>query len=252
MDQTDFAIVMVSGILIIIAIFLIILLKIFEKNKKIRQVVTLLPEITKIETYEAQPGKFMIRPLEIEELEKEFRSARDLQKKGSVIEMMEEKEDMSSGMPEKTIHRLNKTAQIPKGIKENPKEIKKETIKGSTGPIKEIFLSQPVLQSSEDNEKLKLEDLLIEIPNENTQMKAKRKRSSSKNLEKADKLIEKEIPEKKPMKRPIRKKNGKDRVPEQVSKKSDEKSPSKKIGIKVSKKEKKQAIVKENPGSGEL
>lgn len=247
MDQTDFAMVMVSGVLIIIAIFLVILLKIFEKNKKNREIVTLLPEITNIETYEAQPGKFVIRPQEIEELEKEFQSVRELQKKGSVIEMIEEQKGMSSEGPEKTIHRLNKTAQIPK-IKENPKEIKKETVKGSTGPIKEIFLSRPVFQSSEDNEKLKLEDFLIEIPNENTQMKAKRKSSSSKNLEKAGTLLEKETPEKKPMKRPARKKSEKDHVPEQVSKGSDEKSPRKKTGIKESKKEKKISNSKRKSG----
>jgi hypothetical protein len=41
-------------------------------------------------------------------------------------------------------------------------------------------------------------------------------------------------------------------VPEQVSKGYEQKSPIKKQGIKVSKKEKKQAIVNKNPVSGEL
>ncbi len=192
MDQIDFAILMVSGVLIIIAIFLFILFKIFGKKKKTWPIVTLLSEFTKIEPHESQPEKFVIRSQEIEGLEKEFRLARDFQKMESLKEIIMEK--------------------------------KEETLKGSTEPIKEILLSQPVLQSIEDNEKLKLEDILIEIRDENTQKKAKKKRT----------------PEKKPMKRPVRKKSEKDHVPEQVSKVSEEKSSRKKPGKKVNPKKKKQ------------
>jgi len=158
MDQTDFAIAMVSGILIIIVIFLFILFKIFAKKKKTRQIVTLLPDITKIETHETRPGKYEIKPQEIEGLEKEF----------------------PSEYPEKTITPLNEM-QIPKGIKDGMKE------------------------SNEENEKLKLEDILIEIREQNTQQKAKKKSSTRKNLEKVNKLKEMEVSEKKPGKRPGKK-----------------------------------------------
>lgn len=238
MDQTDFAIAIVSGILIIIVIFLFILFKIFAKKKKSRQIVTLLPEITKIETHETQPGKFEIKPQEIEGLEKEFQLARDLQKKGSGIEIMgEQREYMSTVYPEKTIVPLNET-QIPKGIK--------ETLKESTRPIKEISLSQPVFQSSEENEKLKLKDILIEIRDQNTQQKVKKKSFIRKKIEKVDNLKEMGVTEKKPKKRPSRNKSEKDHVLEQVSKKYEEKSPGKRPGKKVSKTKKIKAIVNEN------
>lgn len=153
MDQTDFAIAMVNGVLIIIiAILLLFLFKIIGKKKNAKQNDTVLPDINKIEL-------------------------RELQKKGSEIEIMEEQ--------------------------------KKEPLKGSTEPIKEITLSQPVILSSEENEK--------------TKKKARTKRSSSKNLEKAEKLKEIEISEKKPRKKP---------------------------GKKVSTKKKTQAIVNQNPVSG--
>jgi hypothetical protein len=224
MDQTDFAIAMVSGILIIIVIFLFILFKIFAKKKKSRQIVALLPEITKIETHETQPGKFEIKPQEIEGLEKEFQLARDLQKKGSGVEIMgEQRENISSVFPVKTIT-----------------------------PIKEISLPQPVFQSNEENEKLKLEDILIEIRDENTKRKAKKKSSSMKNLEKVEKLKEMKVPDKKPLKRPISKKSEKDHVPEQVSKGVEEKSTRKKQGKKIITKKKKEEIVNENPGPDEL
>lgn len=219
MDQTDFAIAMVSGVLIIIAIFLFVLFKIFGKKKNAKLNGTALPDIDKIEPREFQPEKFGIRTGGIEGLEKEFQLARELQKRESVIEIMgEQNEEKSSIEPEKKIRLMNETAQIQK-------EKNEETLKGSTEPIKEITLSQPVILSNEDNEKLKLEDILIEIRDEKTTKKARTKRSSSKNLEKADKLKEREIPEKKPRKKP---------------------------GKKVSKKEKTQSIVNENPESGEL
>jgi hypothetical protein len=132
------------------------------------------------------------------------------------------------------------------------KDTIEEPLKGSSGPKKEETVSQSVIQSIEENEKLKLEDVLIEIRDENTPKKPKKKISSSKNLEKIDKLKEKESPEKNHLKRPIRKKSEKDYVPQQVFKVSEEKSPGKKPVKKVSAKKKKQAIVNENPGSGEL
>jgi hypothetical protein len=229
MDQTDFAIVMVSGVLIIIAIFLFILFRIFEKKKKTSHILTLLPEITKIETHETEPGKFEIKPQEIEGLEKEFQLAREQQKKGSGIEIMGEKREyISSVFPEKTIVPLKET-QISTGIK--------ETLKESSMPIKEISLSQPVFQSIEENRKLKLEDILIEVRNENTKKKVKKTSSSRKNLEKV---------EKKPTIKPFRNKIEKDQSPEQVSKVYEEKSSGKKPGKKVSKIKKIQSIVNEN------
>jgi len=229
MDQTDFAIAMVSGVLIIIAIFLFILFKIFGKKENATLIGMALPDIDKIE-------------------------AREPQKKGSVIEIMgEQKEDISSVESEKTIRPLNETAQIPKEKKEETlKDKNEEPLKGLTEPIKEITLSQPVILSSEENEKLKLQDILIEIRDEKTIKKARMKRSSSKNLEKAEKIKERENPEKKPMKRPVQKKRAKDHVPKEVSKGYEEKSPIKKQGIKVNKKEKKQSLANENPVSGEL
>lgn len=238
MDQTDFAIAMVSGILIIIVIFLFILFKIFAKKKKSRQIVTLLPEITKIETHETQPGKFEIKPQEIEGLEREFQLARDLQKKGSGIEIKgEQREYKSSVFPVKTNTTLNEM-QIPKGIKEGMKE--------SSEPVKEKSLSQIVFQSSEENEKLKLEDILIEIRDQNTQQKAKKKSFIRKKIEKVDNLKEMEVTEKKPKKRLYRNKSEKDHVLEQVSKGFEEKSPWKRPGKKVSKTKKVPAIVNEN------
>lgn len=201
MDQTDFALLMVSGVLVIISFFLFILFKIFGKKKKNRPIVTLLPETTKKKSHESQPEKFVIRPQEIEGLEKEFHLARDIQKMESVKEIILEKKD--------TIE---------------------EPLKGSSGLKKEEKVYQSVIQSIEENEKLKLEDILIENRDENTPKKAKKKIISSKNLEKTDKFKERETPEKKPMKRPIGKKPVK----------------------KVSAKKKKQAIVNENPGSGEM
>ena len=246
MDQTDFAIVMVSGVLIIIAIFLFILFKIFGKKKKKWPIVTLLPETIKKEPHGSQPEKFVIRPLEIEGLEKEFQMARDLQKMEPVKEIiMERKEDIPSNEPGKTMVSFNETVQIQK-------ETKKEPLKVSAGPKKEEPFPLHFMQSIEDNEKLKLEDILIESRDENSQKKAKKKRSLGRNLENADKLKEKESPEKKPMKRPFRKKSEKDQVPEHVLKVPEEKSHGKKPGKKVSAKKKKQAIVTENPGSGEL
>src|SRR5450759_3495612 len=176
MDQTDFAIAIVSGVLIIIAIFLFILFKIFGKKDNATLIGMALPD--KIEPHEPQ-------------------------KKGSVIEIMgEQKEDISSVESEKTFRPLNETAQIPKEKKEETlKDKNEEPLKGSTEPIKKITLSQPVILSSEENEKLKLQDILIEIRDEKTIKKARMKRSSSKNLEKAEKLKERENPEKKPMKR---------------------------------------------------
>jgi hypothetical protein len=201
MDQTDFALLMVSGVLVIIAFFLFILFKIFGKKKKNRPIVTLLPETTKKKSHESQPERFVIRPQEIEGLEKEFHQVRDIQKMESVKEIILEKKD--------------------------PIE---EPLKGSSGLKKEEPVYQSVIQSIEENEKLKLEDILIEIRDENTPKKAKKKIILSKNLEKTDKFRERETPEKKPMKRPIGKKPVK----------------------KVSAKKKKQAIVNENPGSGEM
>jgi hypothetical protein len=223
MDQTDFALLMVSGVLVIIAFFLFILFKIFGKKKKNRPIVTLLPETTKNKSHESQPEKFVIRPQEIEGLEKEFHQVRDLPKMEFVKEIILEKKD--------TIE---------------------EPLKGSSWPKKEEPVSQSVFQSIEENEKLKLEDILIEIRDENTPKKAKKKIISSKNLEKTDKFKERETPEKKPMKRPIEKKSEKDRVPEQVLKVPDEKSSGKKSVKKVSAKKIKQSIVNKNPGSGEL
>jgi hypothetical protein len=201
MDQTDFALLMVSGVLVIIAFFLFILFKIFGKKKKNRPIVTLLPETTKKKSHESQPERFVIRPQEIEGLEKEFHQVRDLPKMEFVKEIILEKKD--------------------------PIE---EPLKGSSGLKKEEPVYQSVIQSIEENEKLKLEDILIEIRDENTPKKAKKKIILSKNLEKTDKFRERETPEKKPMKRPIGKKPVK----------------------KVSAKKKKQAIVNENPGSGEM
>lgn len=170
MDSTDFAIVMVSAVLIIIVIFLFILFKIFGKKKRNRSIVTLLPEITTVGSHESRPEKFVIRPQEIEGLEKEFRMAGDFQKRESGEEIIMEK--------------------------------KEEPLKGSTEPIKEEKVFQDSMQSSEDNEKLKLEDILIEIRDINTQKKVKKKTAPSKKLEKASKLKEKEIPEKKSRKKP--------------------------------------------------
>lgn len=263
MDKTDFGIVMVSGALIIMVIFLFILVKIFGKNKKTKLNDMIFPDIDKIEPHEFQPERFGIRPLELEGLVKEFRQVRELQKEKSMIEIKggEQKTDKSSIEPEKTTGHLSEAAQITKEIKEatlketkeeTPKEIKEETLKGPAEPIKEISLSQIVIHSIEDNEKLKLEDILIETRDENAKRKARTKRSSSINLVKADKLKESEVPKKKPKKRPVLKKSEKDHIPEQVSKRSEEKSPGKKHGKKVSTKKKKQAIENENPGSGEL
>ena len=206
MDSTDFALAMVSGILIIMVIFLFILFKIFGNNKKNRPIVTLLPEITKIEPNESLPEKLVIKPHEIEGFE---------------------------------------TAQIPKDIKE-------ETLKVSPQPIKEEPISQHVMQSNEENEDLKLEDILIEIRGEKTKKKARAKSSSNKDIEEADELKESEIPEKKLIKRPAQKKSDKDSVPKRVSKEPEEKPPRKKSNKKVIKEKKMQAIVNENPGSGEL
>ena len=131
MDQTDFAIVMVSGVLIIIAIFLFILFKIFGKKKTKWPIVTLLPETIKKEPHESQPEKFVIRPQEIEGLEREFQLARDLQKIEPVKEIiMEKKEYKPSNEPGKTIVSFNETVQIQK-------ETKKEPLKVSTRPKKE-------------------------------------------------------------------------------------------------------------------
>jgi hypothetical protein len=200
MDQTDFAIVMVSGVLIIIVIFLFILFKIFGKNKRNRSIVTLLPEINKIGSHESRHEKFVIRPQEIEGFEKEFRMAGDFQKRESGKEIiMEKKEDTPSYEPVSTIGTINETVNIQRNSKEEP-------LRGSTAPIKEERVFQDSMQSIEDNEKLKLEDILIEIRDVNTQKKAKKKIPSSKNLEKASKLKEKQNQEKKPMKRPVRKK----------------------------------------------
>jgi hypothetical protein len=152
--------------------------------------VTLLPETTKNKSHESQPEKFVIRPQEIEGLEKEFQLARDLEKMESVKEIILEKKD--------TIE---------------------EPLKGSSGQKKEETVSQSVIQSIEENEKLKLEDVLIEIRDENTPKKAKKKISSSKNLENTE-LKERDTPKKKPGKKPVK---------------------------KVSAKKKKQAIVNENP-----
>lgn len=69
MDQTDFAIAMISGVLIIITIFLFIVFKIFGKKKKERSFVKLLPELTKIGTDEAEPVKFVMKPNDIEMVE---------------------------------------------------------------------------------------------------------------------------------------------------------------------------------------
>ena len=223
MDQTDFALLMVSGVLIIIAIFLFILFKIFGKKKKNKPIVTLLPETTKNKSHESQTEKFVIRPQEIEGLEKEFHQVRDLQKMEFVKEIILEKKD-----------------------------IIEEPLKGSSELRKEEPVYQSVIQSIEENEKLKLEDILIEIRDENTPKKAKNKIISSKNLEKTDKFKERETPEKKPMKRPLEKKSEKDRVPEQVLKVPDEKSSGKKPVKKVSAKKIKQSIVNKNHGSGEL
>jgi len=223
MDSTDFALAMVSGILIIMVIFLFILLKIFGNNKKNRPIVTLLPEITKIEPNESLPEKLAIKPHEIEGLEKKFQQACEFQKMAS----------------------LNETAQIPKDIKE-------ETLKVSPQPIKEEPISQHVMQSNEENEDLKLEDILIEIRGEKTKKKARAKSSSNKDIEEADELKESEIPEKKLIKRPAHKKSDKDSVPKRVSKEPEEKPPRKKSNKKVIKEKKMQAIVDENPGSGEL
>jgi predicted DNA-binding ribbon-helix-helix protein len=200
MDSTDFAIVMVSGVLIIIVIFLFILFKIFGKNKRNRLIVTLLPEITKIGSHESRTEKFVIRPQEIEGLEKEFKIAGDFQKRESEKEIiMEKKEDTPSYEPGIKIGTINETVKIQRNTKEEP-------LRGSTAPIKEEKVFHDNMQSIEDNEKLKLEDILIEIRDVNTQKKAKKKSSSSKNIEKAPKLKERENPEKKPIKRPARKK----------------------------------------------
>lgn len=233
MDQTDFGIVMVSGALIIMVIFLYILVKIFGKNTKAKLNDIVLPDINKIEPHEFQPEKFGIRPLELEGLVKEFRQVRELQKEKSMIEIKggEQKIDKSSIEPEKTTGHLSETAIH--------KEIKEETLKGPAEPIKEISVSQIVIHSIEENEKLKLEDILIETRDENAKKKARTKRSSGINLEKADKSKEIEVPKKKPKKRPVLKKSEKDHVPEQVSKRSEKRSTGKKTGKKVSTKKKK-------------
>jgi len=246
MDQTNFTIAMVSGVLIIIAIFLFIILKIFGKNKKAKPIETVLPDIDRNEPNEFQPEKSGIGQQEIKGSEKEFQPAQEPQKTGPVIEIMgEQKEDMSSIKLEKTIVSRNESAQIPKEPKEGapknireeilkdikeetPKNIREEILKSIkeeaqknikeetpkniqevhlidwTEPKKEKLLNIPGIQSNEENEKLKLEDTLIEIQDENTQKKVKKKRT----------------PEKKPGKKP---------------------------GKKVSTKRKKQAIVNEKP-----
>lgn len=200
MDSTDFAIAMVSGVLIIMVIFLFILFKIFGTNRKNRPI------------------------QEIKGSEKEFQQAHDLQKMEFVNEIIiENKEDIPLNEPERTIGSLNETMQIRKDTKEEP-------LKGSTEPIKEISLSQHVLHSIEDNEKLKLEDILIEARDVNTQKKVKKKRALSKNPGKADMLKEIGTPEKKPKKRAAREKPGK----------------------KVSNNKKTQTIVNENPEPDKL
>lgn len=219
MDQTDFAIAMVSGVLIIMVVFLYLLFRIFGIRKKTRPMMTLLPEITKLETHEFQPEKFVTKPQEIEEIEKEFQKGRDLQRKEPVKEIiMEKKEDIP----------LNES-------------------------IKEILSSPIVLQSIEENEKLKLKDNLIEVRDVNTQKKAKKKRHSSKDFVKTDKLKERVTPEKNPEKRPVRKKKEKSSVPlpEQVLKGSEERPPRKKPGKKEKQKKITQTIATENPVSGE-
>ena len=245
MDTTDFAIAMVSGVIIIIAIFLFILLKIFGKKKNAKLIKTVLPDIDKIGPNEFPTEQFGKRTQKIEGLEKEFQLAHERQKNVPVIKLMgEKKEDKSSIEHEKKIVPINEKAQ-------NPIEIKEKSLKGSTEPIKEISLSQPGL-SIEENEKLKLEDNLIEIRDENTKKKARSKRTSGKNLEKSFMTKEREVPEKNPMRSPVRKKIVKYPVPEQVSKESEERSSRKRPGKKGSTKIITQAIVKENPESGEL
>ncbi len=200
MDSTDFAIVMVSGVLIIIVIFLFILFKIFGKKKRNRSIVTLLPEITRVGSHESKPEQFVIRPQEIEVLEKEFRMAGDFQKIESGKEIiMDKKEETLSYEPKIKIVTINETERIQRDTKEEPP-------KGSTAPINEENVFQDIMQSIEENEKLKLEDILIESRDINTQKKAKKKGTSIKNLGKVPKLKRKEIPEKKPKKRPAQKK----------------------------------------------
>jgi hypothetical protein len=175
MVQIDLAITMVSGVLITMVIFLFILFKIFGKKKKNRPMMTLLPGINRKETYESQPEKFVIRSKDVEILEKEFHPARDIQKTDSVEEIIMEKKD----------------------------EPKKE----KEGTINEEQVPQHVMQSIEDNNKLKLEDFLIDIQDENIKKKAKKNISSTKNREKSDMLKEKVLPEKKALKKQSGKKN---------------------------------------------
>lgn len=148
MDQTDFALVMVSGILITMVIFLLILFKIFGKNMKDRQIVTILPEITKIEPHESQPEKIAIIPQEIAGIEKELRQEHVFQKRGQL---------------EEAIEPLNENLQIP--IK-----------------TKEKSLSQSIIHSCEKNDKLKLEDIIIEIRNEKIKKTARTKKKPEKKV----------------------------------------------------------------------
>ena len=161
MDQTDFAIAMVSGVLIIIVIFLVILFKIFGKKKRSYPIITLLPETIRIEPPRPEPELSVTKLQEIEERETEFQFSQDIQ---NIV--------------------LNKET-----ILELQNDIKKERRpEPSSAPF-----PQPTKRPIEDDE-LKLEDILTDVRNERSKKRAKAKVSSNKNLKKSEKSIEKKNP----------------------------------------------------------